>query len=72
MDDPRRTEMKNHLSRSRSIAAAVAATFVTTVLVASLVESFDPAQLDQLSARANDAASVALEWRAEAPEAERA
>ena len=39
--------MKTNQYRSHSVAAALAATIVTTVLVGSLVESFEPAQLIQ-------------------------
>jgi len=38
--------------RSHPIAAAIAATFVTTMLVSTLVDSFEPAQLIQLDKRA--------------------
>jgi hypothetical protein len=49
--------------RSRSIAAAAAIT-VTAMLVASLVESFDPAQLQQIEARrATEQAAATLAWR---------
>jgi hypothetical protein len=63
--------MKTNQYRSNSIAAAVAATLVTTVLVASLVESFEPAQLfrlndeasrDQIVAEARRAETAAAEW----------
>ena len=37
--------MKTNQYRSQSVAAAVAATIVSTLIVASLVESFKPAQL---------------------------
>ncbi len=37
--------MKTNQYRRHTIAAALAATFVTTVLVSSLVESFEPSQL---------------------------
>jgi hypothetical protein len=54
--------MKTNQYRSHSIAAALAATFVTTVLVSSLVESFEPGQL--LRTEGNDGESViALERR---------
>ena len=39
--------MKTNQYRSHSVAAALAATIVTTVLVGTLVESFEPAQLLQ-------------------------
>lgn len=49
--------------RSRSIAAA-AAVAVTAMLVASLVESFDPAQLQRIEARrAAEQPSATLAWR---------
>jgi len=37
--------MKTNPYRSHSVTAALAAAVVTTVLVSSLVESFEPAQL---------------------------
>ena len=50
-------------SRSRYIAAA-AAVAVTAMLVASLVESFDPAQLQRIEARqATEQAAATLAWR---------
>jgi hypothetical protein len=55
--------MKTNPYRSHSVAAALAATIVTTVLVASLVESFDPAQLIQFSRKANPELAVALAGR---------
>ena len=55
--------MKTNPYRSHSVAAAVAATLVTTVLVASLVESFNPSQLIQLNRDANGDLIVALERR---------
>jgi hypothetical protein len=39
--------MKTNQYRSHTVAAALAATIVTTVLVGTLVESFEPAQLIQ-------------------------
>ena len=49
--------------RSRSIAAA-AAFAVTAMLVASLVESFDPALLERIEARqAAEQAPTTLAWR---------
>jgi hypothetical protein len=62
--------MKTNQYRNNSIAAAVAATLVTTVLVASLVESFEPAQLFRLNdeasseivAEARRAETAAAEW----------
>jgi hypothetical protein len=63
--------MKTNQYRSNAIAAAVAATLVTTVLVASLVESFEPSQLlrlddqasgDQIVAEARRAETAAAEW----------
>jgi hypothetical protein len=48
--------MKTNQYRSHSIAAALAATFVTTVLVSSLVESFEPAQLLRIEGPATDPA----------------
>lgn len=57
--------MKTNPYRSHSTAAALAATIVTTVLVASLVESFEPARLLQFERNAG-APIVALERRAPA------
>ena len=57
--------MKTNQYRSHSIAAAVAATIVTTVLVASLVESFEPAQLLRFDDRATGNPIVALDRRAD-------
>ena len=42
--------MKTNPYRSHSVVAAVAASLVTTVLMASLVESFEPSRLIQLTA----------------------
>ncbi len=58
--------MKTNPYRSHSTAAALAATIVTTVLVASLVESFEPARLLQFDRDANSGPIVALERRAPA------
>ena len=55
--------MKTNQYRSHSIAAALAATFVTTVLVSSLVESFEPTQLLQIEGEAAPEAVIALERR---------
>jgi hypothetical protein len=54
--------MKTNQYRSHSIAAALAATFVTTVLVSSLVESFEPAQLLRIDGQASEAV-IALDRR---------
>ena len=54
--------MKTNQYRSHSIAAALAATFVTTVLVSSLVESFEPAQLLRLEGQASETV-IALDRR---------
>src|SRR4030095_14584565 len=54
--------MKTNQYRSHSIAAALAATFVTTVLVSSLVESFEPAQLLRIEGQASETV-IALERR---------
>jgi hypothetical protein len=54
--------MKTNQYRSHSIAAALAATFVTTVLVSSLVESFEPAQLLRLEGKASETV-IALDRR---------
>jgi hypothetical protein len=55
--------MKTNPYRSHSVAAALAATIVTTVLVASLVESFEPARLIQFDRAANGDLAIALERR---------
>lgn len=55
--------MKTNQYRSHSVAAALAATIVTTVLVASLVESFEPAQLIQFDRDAAGDLVIALERR---------
>ena len=55
--------MKTNQYRSHSIAAALAATFVTTVLVSSLVESFEPAQLLRIDGRDASANVIALDRR---------
>jgi hypothetical protein len=58
--------MKTNPYRSHSTAAALAATIVTTVLVASLVESFGPARLLQIERKSNADQVIALERRAPA------
>lgn len=55
--------MKTNQYRSHSVAAALAATIVTTVLVGTLVESFEPAQLIQFDRDATGDQIVALERR---------
>lgn len=55
--------MKTNPYRSHSVAAALAATIVTTVLVASLVESFEPARLIQFDRDATGDLVIALERR---------
>jgi hypothetical protein len=55
--------MKTNPYRSHSVAAALAATIVTTVLVGSLVESFEPAQLIQFDRDPAGDLIVALERR---------
>jgi hypothetical protein len=62
--------MKTNQYRSHSIAASFAAAIVTTVLVASLVESFEPARLQQFNRDANGDLIVALERRAPAGSAQ--
>ncbi len=52
--------MKTNQYRSHSVAAALAATIVTTVLVGTLVESFEPAQLIQFDRDATGDLIVAL------------
>jgi hypothetical protein len=56
--------MKTNQYRSHSVAAALAATIVTTVLVASLVESFEPAQLLRFEDGTAGNPIVALDRRA--------
>lgn len=55
--------MKTNQYRSHSFAAALAATFVTTVLVSSLVDSFEPAQLLRLDGKSARETVIALERR---------
>jgi len=55
--------MKSNQYRSHSIAAALAATFVTTVLVSSLVESFVPARLLRIEGESARETVIALERR---------
>ena len=55
--------MKSNPYRRHSIAAALAATFVTTVLVSSLVQSFEPAQLLRIDGQAAPETVIALERR---------
>jgi hypothetical protein len=55
--------MKTKQYRSHSIAAALAATFVTTVLVSSLVESFEPGRLLQIEGDTGREAVIALDRR---------
>lgn len=55
--------MKTNQYRSHSIAAALAATFVTTVLVSSLVQSFEPARLLRIEGEAAPETVIALERR---------
>ncbi len=52
--------MKTNQYRSHSIAAALTATFVTTVLVSTLVQSFEPAQLLRIEGKAAPEAVIAL------------
>jgi hypothetical protein len=58
--------MKTNPYRSHSVGAALAAAIVTTVLVASLVESFEPAQLLRFADGATASPTVALDRRADA------
>jgi len=51
--------MKTNPYRRHTTVAAIAATLVTTVLVATLVESFEPAKLFRLESQANSEATVA-------------
>jgi hypothetical protein len=55
--------MKSNQYRTRPIAAALAATFVTTVLVSSLVESFEPSQLLRLDANTTSEQATATARR---------
>ena len=55
--------MKTKQYRSHSIAAALAATFVTTVLVSSLVESFEPGRLLPLEGDTARETVIALDRR---------
>ena len=57
--------MKTNPYRSNSVAAAVAAAFVTTFGLGLLVESFEPAQLLRLERDSESNAIVALDRRAE-------
>ncbi len=50
--------MKTNPYRGHSIAAAIAATLVTTVLVASVVESLNPAALKRSEARAGAESAI--------------
>ena len=54
--------MKTNQYRNHPVAAALAATFITTVLVSSLVESFEPAQLLRIEGKANETV-IALDRR---------
>ncbi|HEU4517265.1 MAG TPA: hypothetical protein VFR77_08180 [Steroidobacteraceae bacterium] len=54
--------MKTNQYRSHSIAAALAATFVTTVLMSSLVESFEPARLLRIDGKSSETV-IALDRR---------
>jgi hypothetical protein len=54
--------MKTNPYRSHSVTASLAAAIVTTALVASLVEAFEPAQLIQID-RAANGDLIALERR---------
>jgi hypothetical protein len=55
--------MKTNQYRSHSIAAALAATFVTTLLVSSLVQSFEPARLLRIEGESAPEAVIALDRR---------
>jgi hypothetical protein len=56
--------MKTNPYRGHSIAAAVAAALVTTVLVGSVVESLNPAALKGVAARSSAGSTVAQARRA--------
>jgi hypothetical protein len=55
--------MKTNPYRSHSVIASFAAAIVTTVLVGTLVESFQPARLLEINRKANGDLTVALERR---------
>lgn len=57
--------MKSNPYRSHSVAGTVAAVLIATVVCASLVESFEPAQLLQLSEAANAEQTIAQARRAD-------
>ena len=59
--------MKNHPYRRSSATAALAAVAVTAVLVGSLVESFEPTQLLQISREAGSDQIASLRHRDESP-----
>ena len=58
--------MKTNPYRSHSVIASFAAAIVTTVLVATLVEAFEPAKLLQFNRNANGDLIAELERRAPA------
>src|SRR5262245_28440502 len=59
------TDVKTNPYRSHPIAGAVAAAFVTAALMASVVESFEPAKLSRFYERDGHADTIALERRAD-------
>ena len=62
--------MKSNPYRSHSVAGTVAAVLIATVVCASLVESFEPQQLLQLSEAANADQTIVQARRADADAAE--
>jgi len=57
--------VKTNPYRSHPVAAALAAAFVTAALMASVVESFEPAKLLRFYERDTNGNIVALERRAD-------
>lgn len=60
----------SYTSRSRRFASAIAAAAITTVLVSSLVESFDPMQLLRLQEDTGSTQIAAVDSRKEADKRE--
>jgi hypothetical protein len=57
--------MKTNPYRSHSVAAALAATFVTTVLIGTVVESLNPSRLLRSDENAAGNPTVALDRKAD-------
>jgi hypothetical protein len=53
-------------SRGRTIASGIAAAAVTTILLSTLVESFEPAKLQQLEEKSAPEQVAAVDKRAQA------